>query len=175
MKRRVRNVHPEQFTDEQAALATKLFDTIRVHLAGHDPAIQGAVLADLLALLLAGHRGDGADEVREVFLKEHIAIVRQLIPVNEAMLSELIASGHPLIGRLFWQQTPGENPAPFDQSAQAPIELGGGTFRIRWDTKLTQGSYILTCDGYAAGLGAFESPEAAKQCAHDRVFGTRRH
>jgi hypothetical protein len=50
-------------------------------LAGHHPVIQGAALADLLATWLAGHD----PEVREALLDAHVHIVRELVPINEAM------------------------------------------------------------------------------------------
>jgi hypothetical protein len=59
-----------------------IVDAIRPLLAGKDPAIQGAVLADLLAIFLAGHH----PELREDILELHIDAVRELIPVNEAAL-----------------------------------------------------------------------------------------
>jgi hypothetical protein len=37
-------------------------------LTGHDPDVQGAALADLTAIWLAGHLGDGSEEIRAVLL-----------------------------------------------------------------------------------------------------------
>jgi hypothetical protein len=67
----------------------RLVEAIRPILAGHPPALQGAALADLLAIWLAGHfAGDDAANtaVREELLAVHIAMVRKLIPVNEREL-----------------------------------------------------------------------------------------
>jgi hypothetical protein len=64
----------------------RLVEAIRPILGGKPPPIQGAVLADLLAIWLAGHfAGDDAANaaVREELLTAHIAMVRKLIPVNE--------------------------------------------------------------------------------------------
>ncbi len=58
-----------------------LLDRIRPILAGHKPPVQGFVLADLLATLLAGQ--DPA--VRDDLLAMHIRAVRDLVPVNEAL------------------------------------------------------------------------------------------
>ena len=58
-------------------------------LAGHDPAWQSAVLADLLSLWVAGHRPD----VREDVLAIHIELVRKLIPASE--LQMFGPAGHP--------------------------------------------------------------------------------
>lgn len=65
-------------------------------LAGHGPEVQGAVLADLLATYLAGHFvAEGEDDnpaqtadLREQLLQLHVAAVRTLIPVNEAIQRE---------------------------------------------------------------------------------------
>jgi hypothetical protein len=67
-----------------------LVDRIRPLLAGHEPAVQGAVLADLLAIWLAGHLypGDAAAtaELREDVLRMHIEAVRALVPLNAAII-----------------------------------------------------------------------------------------
>jgi hypothetical protein len=55
-------------------------------LAGQHPTVQGGVLADLMAIYLAGHQGEGAEALREELLALHVATVRQLIPVNEALM-----------------------------------------------------------------------------------------
>jgi hypothetical protein len=58
-------------------------------LHGHSPQVQGAVLADLLAMWLAGHTaGDpiANDELRGELLAAHINVVRELIPENEAII-----------------------------------------------------------------------------------------
>ena len=65
----------------------RLVEAIRPLLAGNPSPIQSAALADLLAIWLAGHfAGDAYATaiVREELLAAHIAVVRQLIPVNEA-------------------------------------------------------------------------------------------
>jgi hypothetical protein len=55
-------------------------------LAGHPPEIQGAVLADLTAIWLAGHvqRDDPelTAKLREALLDLHITAVRELLPIN---------------------------------------------------------------------------------------------
>jgi hypothetical protein len=51
-------------------------------LAGQHPAIQGGALADLVAMWLVGHDAD----VREALLVAHIQAVRELVPINEALL-----------------------------------------------------------------------------------------
>ena len=57
---------------------------IRPLLAGHDPTIQGAALADLLALFIAGHH----PKLRDGVLETTVELVRKLIPVNVEMMIE---------------------------------------------------------------------------------------
>jgi hypothetical protein len=65
----------------------ELVEHIRPLLAGRDPSVQGAVLADLVSMLLAGHilpnSKERTNELREGLLQAHITAVRQLIPINE--------------------------------------------------------------------------------------------
>ena len=77
-------------TDEVEAIV----NAVRPLLAGKSSPIQGAALADLLAIWLAGHFATGNQRataaIRERLLKEHIETVRKLIPLNE----EAILLGH---------------------------------------------------------------------------------
>lgn len=54
---------------------------IRPHLAGLHHAVQGAVLADLTAMWLAGHYQGGPRTIEALF-DMHIAKVHELIGVN---------------------------------------------------------------------------------------------
>jgi hypothetical protein len=65
----------------------QLVASIRPLLAGRPPDIIGAALADLLAILLAGHY-QGGDELIETMLEMHIAAVRALVPVNIQMIKQ---------------------------------------------------------------------------------------
>lgn len=58
-------------------------------LKGHPPELQGAVLADLASIWLAGH----PPFVRETILKMHVREIRKLIPVNEKIIFG--EKGHP--------------------------------------------------------------------------------
>lgn len=73
-------------------------------LRGHGHAMQSAVLADLLAKWIAGHRLDvvplkhaAADqrrmlvEFRKAVLDEHVALVRALLPIADAEFDERLA------------------------------------------------------------------------------------
>jgi hypothetical protein len=70
----------------QANESDVLCERISPLLAGHAPEVQGAVLAELLALFLAGHQGPA--ELREEILRMHLDCVRALIPVFDQMLRE---------------------------------------------------------------------------------------
>jgi hypothetical protein len=68
--------------EDDAAAGIALAKTMMPLLAGRGPFVQGAALADLVAMYLAGH----APELREEVLALHVAAVRKLVPVNAAML-----------------------------------------------------------------------------------------
>jgi hypothetical protein len=68
-----------------------IWPTVSAALAGKDPQLQGAVLADLVATWLAGFTGELAGDVakvREELLALHAETVRALIPVNERKMLE---------------------------------------------------------------------------------------
>jgi hypothetical protein len=71
---------------EQADEAIELARVISLLLAGRAQDVQGAALADLLAMWLAGHviRGDPKKTagLREVMLQAHLKAVRALIEPN---------------------------------------------------------------------------------------------
>lgn len=73
-------------------VALELMERVRPLFAGVNPDIVGAVLADLLATLLAGHIVEGdptaTRQLRKELLQFHIAQVRQLIPINEQAILE---------------------------------------------------------------------------------------
>ena len=63
--------------------ADRLLDRIAPYLAGQSSELQGAVIADLAALWIAGHRVDGdraeGDQVRAELLQMHTKHVRELV------------------------------------------------------------------------------------------------
>ena len=61
---------------------------IKPLLAGHPPEVQGAALADLLSLFIAGHH----PAIRDEMLALHFQAVRDLIPVSEM---EMFPNGLP--------------------------------------------------------------------------------
>jgi hypothetical protein len=74
-------------TDIQRA-AREVYELSRMlarHLTGRSVEVQGAALADLLAIWLAGHVNsddpDHSDDIREALLEAHIKAVRALIPI----------------------------------------------------------------------------------------------
>jgi hypothetical protein len=74
--------------DDVVALVT----AVRPLFIGTPPEIQGAALADLVSIWLAGHvvRGDpkATKRWREQVLKVHIETVRLLVPINYQALVE---------------------------------------------------------------------------------------
>jgi hypothetical protein len=68
----------------------RLVAKIKPLLAGKPPELQGAALADLLAIWLAGHIAPGdparTREMREHLLAMHVDEVRELIPVNAKIM-----------------------------------------------------------------------------------------
>ena len=79
-----------QTTAEQVA---PIVQSIRPLLAGKPPELQGAVLADLLAIWLAGHtvQGDPAAtrQLRTEVLEAHLAGMRPLIAVNAKIMGTI--------------------------------------------------------------------------------------
>jgi hypothetical protein len=69
---------------------TAIVDKIRPLLAGREPDIQGAVIADLLALWLAGHHvagdTDATRKMRAELLAMHCSEVRELITINAKII-----------------------------------------------------------------------------------------
>lgn len=74
-------------TDADAQKVHRLIGSLARILAGNPAPVQGAVLADLLAIWLAGHiaeSGDAAEtaRLREEMLDYHLRAVRALVPIN---------------------------------------------------------------------------------------------
>lgn len=70
--------------DSQTEFAMGLSKTIQALLSGLPPEIQGAVLADLLSLFIAGHH----PALRHECLEQHIKAVRELVAPSEAEIFE---------------------------------------------------------------------------------------
>lgn len=70
------------------AVALTLSQRIKPLLAGHPQMIQGATLADLVSIFIAGHRPD----LREDALNHFIEVMRKLVPVSEV---EIFPNGMP--------------------------------------------------------------------------------
>jgi hypothetical protein len=85
------NLGPDDWTirdaSADATLALQIVERIKPILAGQPPTVQGAVLADLLSLWLAGHFLMG-NAVIESVLETHIQAVRQLLPVSIVELQQ---------------------------------------------------------------------------------------
>jgi hypothetical protein len=84
--------HPKPDSDAEARAAMALVEVVRPLFAGKSADVQGAALADLLAMWLAGHvmQGDqkATDRLRRRMLEHHLEAVRSLISVNYKMLIE---------------------------------------------------------------------------------------
>jgi hypothetical protein len=79
------NSGPDDWTirdaSADATLALQIVERIKPLLAGQPTLVQGAVLADLLSIWLAGHFLMGNAAIESV-LTSHIDAVRRLIPVS---------------------------------------------------------------------------------------------
>ena len=75
--------------DDAADQSTEIVESIKPLLAGKPPEVQGAALADLLALWLAGHY-QGGNALIEQLLEHHIRHLRALLEPNIAYLKERI-------------------------------------------------------------------------------------
>lgn len=80
-------------------IAQALSGAIQPLLRGHPPFVQGAVLADLVSLWLAGHIMPGDPvatlKVRKEFLEDWLATVWSLVPASEEeILAKMEAQGH---------------------------------------------------------------------------------
>ena len=82
------NVKKER-VDGMALEVARIASAIKPLLAERGPEIQSAVLADLMAMLLAGH----PDFVRDDILDRIVGLVRKLVPLNEGLLFG--PDGHP--------------------------------------------------------------------------------
>jgi hypothetical protein len=76
--------------NSQTRAIAAIVDQIRPLLAGHPAPIVGAVLADLLAIWLAGHHvagdSDATRKTRAELLAMHCGMVRELVPVNAKII-----------------------------------------------------------------------------------------
>jgi hypothetical protein len=77
----------------------EMVERIAPILAGHGPDVQGAALADLVAMWLAGHRSATSpngkqtltdDDIREQILANFLAAVIQLTKINLVFQDEVI-------------------------------------------------------------------------------------
>jgi hypothetical protein len=69
---------------DPAIEARALVHDIAPLLHGRDPGIVGAALADLTAMLIAGHH----PVTRAGLMKRHFALVRALVPINHEIIMQ---------------------------------------------------------------------------------------
>lgn len=75
-------------TAEAVALSFDIVDRIKPLMAGRPGEVQGAVIAQLLAMWVAGHYLNG-EAIMEEVLEHHIAHVRTLIPIEVDALRQM--------------------------------------------------------------------------------------
>lgn len=91
-------------SEAEALTAARLVELICPILAGHPPEVQSAVLADLLAMWIAGHFTPRTNEdewvndqllaeMRDDLLVEHVKLVRDLVKPNQEMILEQMRRG----------------------------------------------------------------------------------
>lgn len=87
-------------SDADTRFVEQAVGMIRPMLAGIDPELQGAILANLVAMWLAGHRQKGPDgrlipatEFRDDLLHQLVALVEQLIPFEDEAIDKQVADG----------------------------------------------------------------------------------
>jgi hypothetical protein len=76
-------------TDQKARMVNKMSVRMKEMLAGFPPEVQGAILADLVAIWLAGH----APPLRELIWHEHVKMLWPLVEANEKIIFG--GKGHP--------------------------------------------------------------------------------
>lgn len=69
-------------TEIGAAKALEIVERIKPLMAGHSPQIQGAVLAELLSMWLAGH----PKEMHDTLLEMHLEHMKPLLALNIRIL-----------------------------------------------------------------------------------------
>lgn len=74
--------HERDMASRAMELSRQISLKLQPMLKGHPPELQGAVLADLTAIWLAGH----PPVVREEILQIHVREIRELIMVNEKII-----------------------------------------------------------------------------------------
>jgi hypothetical protein len=78
---------------DHAAQADAIFEAVKSQFAGKHPAVIGWALVDLLAMHLAGYQV--SPEAREKLLQDHIAAVRELLPLYVADNEQQLRAGRP--------------------------------------------------------------------------------
>ncbi|MDX0230341.1 hypothetical protein GOC14_07235 [Sinorhizobium meliloti] len=76
-------------SDERIDQVRKITTACKAHLRGHPPEIQGAVLADLISMFVAGH----APVLRNDVMDRLLETICGLVPINEALMFG--GQGHP--------------------------------------------------------------------------------
>ncbi len=80
---------PEDAHERHAELAERA----RAIFAGEHPAIVGSVLAEMLAIFIIGHQISHEDHER--LLDLHVKTVRELLPIVEAEMNDMMGASGP--------------------------------------------------------------------------------
>jgi hypothetical protein len=75
--------------DQAARMAAQMTDRMKDMLAGFPPEMQGAMLADLTSIWLAGH----APQIRRAVYDVHAKMIWPLVQANEKIIFD--GKGHP--------------------------------------------------------------------------------
>lgn len=75
---------------EDAGEVEEIVRDIAPLLHGREPNVTGAVLGELLAMLLAGHQGPDAAKLRRELLTAHIKLVRRLTPIYDQRIRKML-------------------------------------------------------------------------------------
>ncbi len=76
-------------TDDEERLSDVLVERIKLILAGQDPDVQGSVLAQAVAIWLAGHYPLGAAGVERIF-NLWLLLVRDLLPLEILSIKDMM-------------------------------------------------------------------------------------
>lgn len=80
--------------ETEVAVIEETVNKIRPFLAGLPPELQGAILAELAAVWVAGHHIEGdveaTAEFRSDLLESYLSLVEEMIPVKARMLGSTV-------------------------------------------------------------------------------------
>jgi 2,3-bisphosphoglycerate-independent phosphoglycerate mutase len=84
-----KDITEKMSADQQARLVDQMTARMKEMLSGFPPELQGAMLADLIAIWLVGH----APQIRQYLYREHAKMIWPLVNANEKIIFK--GKGHP--------------------------------------------------------------------------------